>query len=443
MQLTSVQTGKLRFNSSPKEHADLKKWVLVYFLLLILEGALRKWILPFLSTPLLIVRDPVAIYILYKASKEGIMPKNAYVTAMVAVGIIASIAAMTFGHRNIFVTIYGARTLLLHFPLIFVIGRVLSQADVIRIGKLVLYMTTPMAFLIAAQFYSPQSAYVNRGVGGDIEGAGFSGALGFMRPPGTFSFTNGTTLFFSLAAVFIFYFWLYPHLVKKYVLIAATVGLAAAIPLSISRALFFQVLVTGFFVVMAMTKKPKYLGKVLMAVIGIFVVFIILSNYSFFNTATEAFTNRFEGANETEGGMKGVVGERYFGGMLRGIITAVDIPFFGYGLGIGTSAGAMMMTGQIALQMGEDEWGRITGEMGLLLGLILILIRLSFSFKLFRESYKKLEAGDLLAWILVSFTLTSLPQGQWAQPTALGFCVIICGLNIAALKRPVKSFRSS
>ena len=32
-----------------------------YFWLLIFEGALRKWVLPGLSNPLLIVRDPVAI----------------------------------------------------------------------------------------------------------------------------------------------------------------------------------------------------------------------------------------------------------------------------------------------------------------------------------------------------------------------------------------------
>ncbi len=38
----------------------LKKLFWAYFLLLIFEGALRKWILPQFSAPLLLVRDPIA-----------------------------------------------------------------------------------------------------------------------------------------------------------------------------------------------------------------------------------------------------------------------------------------------------------------------------------------------------------------------------------------------
>ena len=36
---------------------NLKRLIWVYFILLVFEGALRKWFLPGLSTPLLIVRD--------------------------------------------------------------------------------------------------------------------------------------------------------------------------------------------------------------------------------------------------------------------------------------------------------------------------------------------------------------------------------------------------
>ncbi len=35
----------------------LKKGIWLYFFLLLFEGALRKWVLPSLSAPLLIVRD--------------------------------------------------------------------------------------------------------------------------------------------------------------------------------------------------------------------------------------------------------------------------------------------------------------------------------------------------------------------------------------------------
>jgi hypothetical protein len=45
---------------------NLKKGIWLYFLLLIFEGALRKW-LPFCLTPLLVIRDPLAIYLLFTA----------------------------------------------------------------------------------------------------------------------------------------------------------------------------------------------------------------------------------------------------------------------------------------------------------------------------------------------------------------------------------------
>src|SRR5690606_20856043 len=118
---------------------------------------LRKWVLPGLSTPLLIVRDPVAIWLLITAMSRGLLRFNLYLTSMIAIGIIASIATLLVGHGNLFVTLFGARTFLLHFPLIFVIGSVFNRDDVIKIGKVTLWIAIPMALLIALQFYSPQS----------------------------------------------------------------------------------------------------------------------------------------------------------------------------------------------------------------------------------------------------------------------------------------------
>ena len=82
----------------------------------------------------------------------------------------------------------------------FAIGAIFTVDDVIKVGKVTLWISIPMAVLIGLQFYSPQSAWVNRGVGGDESGAGFTGALGYFRPPGTFSFTNGNAFFFALVS---------------------------------------------------------------------------------------------------------------------------------------------------------------------------------------------------------------------------------------------------
>jgi len=43
-----------------------------------------------------------------------------------------------------------------------------------------------------------------------------------------------------------------------------------------------------------------------------------------------------------------------------------------------------------------------------------------------------LSVGDFLPWILTSYCFLTVPQGQWAQPTTLGFSVFVAGLTIAA-----------
>ncbi|WP_246539126.1 hypothetical protein [Litoribacter ruber] len=419
----------------------LKQAIWAYFLLLIFEGALRKWFLPSLATPLLAIRDPIALWLVVKSMQRGLLPSNIYLTGAVFIGTIGVFSATFLGHGSLPVAIYGARILLIHFPLIFVIGSIFDQDDVIKIGKATLVIAIPMAFLITLQFYSPQSAWVNRGIGGDMEGAGFSGAMGYMRPPGTFSFTNGLTLFYSLVASFVFYFWLNTQNIHKLVLLGATLGLFAAIPLSISRSLFFTVGVIMIFTLFAVTKKPEYIGKTIGAVIGLLFALVVLSQVSFFQTATEAFTNRFDTANNTEGGVEGVLLDRYLGGLVGAILgkNNESLPFFGYGQGMGTNVGSMLLTGKSKFLIAEGEWGRLIGEFGPFFGMALIFIRISLSAKISLASFAALKRGDLLPWILLSLMLLVFPQGQWAQPTSLGFSTLIVGLVIASLNKPQTS----
>ena len=412
----------------------LKNGIWAYYLLLIFEGALRKWIFPGLSMPLLVVRDPLALWLVLLCWREGLLPKNGFLTAMVFVASVSVVTTIFLGHGNAAVAIYGARILLFHFPMIFVLASVFTREDVLQMGKMTLLISIPMTLLIAAQFFSPQSAFVNRGLGGDAEGGGFSGALNFMRPPGTFSFTNGVTLFYNLTSTFIFYFWLNPKGINRLLLIGATLALFASIPLSISRGLFFQVALTLVFTLLAVSRMPKYMGKMIMAIIGGAIVLAFLSNASAFQTAFGAFSARFETANEVEGGLQGVLIDRYMGGMFGALAESGDKPFFGYGLGMGTNVGAMLLTGKQIFLIAEGEWGRLIGEMGPLLGLAVIIIRVSLTTRIAFAAYRKMIAGDLLPWILASFGLMNLAQGGWAQPTSLGFGTLIGGLMMASLK---------
>ena len=383
----------------------------------------------------MIIRDPIALLLILYSWKEDLLSPNIFLAGSILLGITGFFTALFFGHGNLFVALFGARIFLLHFPVIFVIGRVFNKEDVIKVGKVILWISIPMTCLTIFQFYSPQSAWVNRGVGGDLNGAGFNGgALGYFRPPGTFSFTNGNTLFYSLVACFVFYFWINPKWINRILLISGSICLFIAIPISISRTLFFQVVLSLAFASLALMSHPKYLGRLVVAILASTVVIILLSKMPLFSTALEAFSVRFENASEYEGGLKGTLGNRFLGSMTGSFSNFADLPFFGYGMGMGTNAGSQLLTGKVDFLIAEEEWPRLIGEMGTLLGIFAILIRVGLSIKITAACYRKLKLNESLAWMVLSFEILLLIKGQLGQPVSLGFFTLGGGLVIAALK---------
>jgi hypothetical protein len=423
-------------------HYKLKVGIWLYIFLLLFEGALRKWVLPFLATPLLVVRDPIAIWCIYVAFKQNVLQRNIYLMVIIPVSTISIYTSILFGHGSLLVALYGVRALLIHFPFLFVIGKVFTRSDVIKVGKVMLLIAIPMTVLIALQFYSPQSAWVNRAVGGSDEGAGFSGIDGFFRPPGTFSFTNGVTLFYSLIGCFVYFFWLNPKLINRLLLIAGTVCLIFSIPLSVSRGLLFTLIIIALFFVTGTARNPKYWSKILVAIFGLIFLFIILSQLSVFQKATEVLAHRFEDANSAEGGASGTQ-NRYLS-EITGVFDKLDqVPFWGFGAGFFTNVGTLITSGKIIAGISEGEISRMVFELGVLLGFTVVLIRFSLVIDLLRKSFQKLSAGDLLPWILFGFAALQGPQANWAQPTSLGFSILINGLVFASLNSEFKRFKGS
>lgn len=434
-------TNYLNLNelTSGEPYALYRKAIWIYLFLLVFEGALRKWFLPSLATPLLLVRDPIAIWLTIVGWQKGWL-NNGYVRTMMIVTTLSFFLTLAVGHHNLIVALFGWRIYFFHFPMIFVMGKVLSRADLLKMGQFLLWLSIPMTVLIVIQFYSSQTAWVNLGVGGEGT-AGFGGALGYMRPPGTFSFTSGYVAFQEIVGcLLLYYLVMNDTLSEKYrfsngVLVLLVACYLLTIPMSISRTHFFQTCVFLLFLGVAAARKAKLKSRFLKFVVITLVVGFILSMVGIADTGIDAFTARFEGANKAEGGMEGVVGNRYLGGLWRGLM-GFDIPVFGYGLGLGTNVGAHLMGGNMYSFgfNGEVEWERIVGECGLIIGWVIIGGRLLLSLKLWKMAYHLLvKRYDLLPWMLSAGMMLTLPQGQWAIPTNLGFCILFGGFTLAAL----------
>jgi hypothetical protein len=187
MNLANPQSAQA---GAPDPYRTIRRLIWLYFFLLVYEGALRKWIVPSLANPLLIVRDPVVILIYALSVSKGVFPEEAFVGWTIGLGALTFLMSLVTGTGNLFVSLYGWRTDFLHLPLIFLMAKILTPADVRKLCLAILITAVPMALLVMAQFKAGPTAWVNVGVGGG-EGGQLDVGFGKIRPPGTFPLPTG------------------------------------------------------------------------------------------------------------------------------------------------------------------------------------------------------------------------------------------------------------
>jgi len=406
-----------------------------YFWLVIFEGAIRKWILPGLSTPLLVVRDPIAIMALILGwAYLTRRPWAGWVGWFFAIGGIGVFLALIVGHRDLIIALYGARILWLHLPMIFLFAAVFSRDDVYAFAKATAFVAIPMVVLIAMQYSLPQSHFLNVEPGGE-EGAGFGGALGKFRPPGTFSFTNGLAEFYALAAACVVGLVISgPRPLPKWIWLSAA-SLLAALPISISRGLLFKYVVVAVAAVASSVLAGRNIKNLLLGALILTVAGLAASRLTVVQDAQRAFEARWESATETEGGEEGVQGvlEKRVGGSTVGAVAnAFDAPLLGHGIGLGTNVGAMRASGKRRFLIGEGAWPATIGELGPLLGLLLLGVRVAFGVWLLARAWTQAKLGNALPLVLGGFAVVLVVMGGTAQPTSLGFLVVGAGLMLAA-----------
>jgi hypothetical protein len=422
---------------SPAPLTKLKVLVWTYFWLLLLEGALRKWLLPQFSAPLLVIRDPIVLLIYFYAHQQRIVPREPlfrFLIFQAVAGLMLMIAQFVLLDLPPFVLLYGYRTLFLHFPLIFLLPHIFTLDDVTRLGKWLLLLSMPMAALMAYQFNSPIDAWINRTVGmtGTFQ---LAAALGKIRPPGTFSFITGPVAFFSLVTAFlgvglVTRRTLYP----RWLLAGAAISIGLAVAVSGSRATILSgaiVVLAWIFGAVAGQRVSNAIGNSLIIVL---VAVFVLGQIDSFQEGKEVLNERFELGRGVEAAGGGIAG-RFLNELIFPLKVLPDIPFFGAGLGLGTNVGATLLTGKMQFLISEGEWGRIFLEMGPLFGILFVGFRIALALRLGKESLRSAKAGNLLPLVLFSACAVNLFSGQIAQPTTLGFTVLGAGLCWTALRQ--------
>lgn len=163
---------------------------------------------------------------------------------------------------------------------------------------------------------------------------------------------------------------------------------------------------------------------------------LIVVQTPIFKIGLNVLTTRFnEVAWVTEKSIGAGIVDRIFGDFLESFEILGEAPFLGYGLGVGTNAGAKFLTGENGVYLlHEGEWSRVFLESGPILGVAFIAWRCGIVGWLGLLCLRSVKQGDTLPLLLFSSAFLPMISGQFGQPTIMGFVVFSTGLALAARK---------
>jgi hypothetical protein len=417
---------------------SIRRLVYLYFFLLVIEGALRKWIVPQFSNPLLLVRDPVVLAIYFLAWRARVFPHNTFILSLAIIGILSWIVSIFVldpylpMSRILLVTAYGFRSNFLQLPLIFIFASVFDADEVRKIGWWILVGMIPMSLLMALQFHSAPDSFINRTVGLG-EGEQITAGGGKIRPPGTFSFISGPIHYVTGAAAFILYGCLRRATYRGWLLLGAGCSVLLAIVISGSRSLVVSVMLVVLSLAIVLLIRPDAVNRFGRVLILLVIALLILSRLPIVHEGLGILSSRFtESAEAAETTITSGLIQRTLSGFTEGLGHLGHAPIFGFGLGVGTSGGAAFLMGHSTFLLSENEWTRIIFESGPILGLAFLLWRTLLTIYLGFVSLRALTRAEILPLLLFSAGFLIILNGQLGQPTSLGFAVVLNGLCLAS-----------
>lgn len=405
----------------------IRRLILFYCLLWVFEGALRFWVLPSLQGPLTLIRDPLVIVIYMLALQARVFPMNGYVAVSLLLALVSFPIAILAGHGNVTVAVYGLRANWLHLPLIFVIAKVLSGQDLRLILRWSLILAVPMAFLAVRQFQSPNGSFINQG--------GMHTHYGTVRPAGTFSFVSAMVYFMTLVAGSLAWRLIQPARTWGLMVLVSSAALVVMVSVSGSRTAVVSVGVVGLLALVTAFGKTKKTARLLFGLVLVGLAAAFISSAEMIETGIDQLGRRFDDAS----GGKNVFQsswERFAMSTMAPLGRAFDRGMGGEGLGFGTNVAGLMLSGnRRAFLVGESEWDRLVGELGPILGMIFIVLRLGMVIEMTKLAWRLgVTQGEPLPLLLFGVAALPMLSGQWGVASLQGFASISAGLFFLSAK---------
>jgi hypothetical protein len=186
-----------------------KALVGLFFLLVVVDGALRKWVFPQFETILLLLKGGVLLvgYAVYAQERNPLaLPRpvrNTWVPLLlVGYGFVVLLQAFNLNQPNFIVPAIGVKAHLNYVPLVILLPALLAEVTERQIRRFLwgytLFLFVPVAALCVYQFFQPATAWINQYV---REMQTIAQVAGHPRVTGTFSFMGSLSPYLRLNAL--------------------------------------------------------------------------------------------------------------------------------------------------------------------------------------------------------------------------------------------------
>ena len=407
-------------------------------LVIIFEGAIRKWVAESSTLPLILLRDLLAAYTVGRAFTHGHLRRQPQLTLFMLAWSCCVIGwgllQLVLGESNFAVLTIGLRFWLLYlwFALAAAVG--MSERDYVAALRVLLATLVLMAPLAVLQHFSPPGAFVNRSL--DVDEADiFVVIAGVVRTTGTFSFTSGFTIFVGLCAPFALGAFEARKRKPVHVLVALIL-FGALVTCSLVSGARASVIYIGAMLVLFLLGNLLFAplrrkGWSLLAAFFVALTVAILAYV--FQGAIEATQERFAVAAQNEDLL-----ERITSIFLGEADLADKMNWLGAGIGIGSNlAQYVQFSSRTVFVYGETEAARTLLEGGLL-GVLFVLLKFAVIVgglaRALLLSLKTQAVFPSLVWTAIALALVSWPA--IGQLSANGLLGILLALGLLSQRYP-------
>jgi hypothetical protein len=348
------------------------------FAWLLIEGAMRKWVLPQYQAPILLLKDfaLMAAYAGYLIAPKNRVPEEDKLKQMKLIcGLFALycvIEILNPNLPNVAVGLYGLKNYLMYIPLIFIIPQVFQTRQ--QLNKFLFWAaiaSIPVFLLALYQFTQPPTAWINQyvshEVGEEAVASRFGEAgegefrYGRARVASTFSYLSGLTTYLLFMVPLLGGMLLSAQNRSR----ATTITLAAlvlgfgAVFTTGSRSTFLISAIAAPLMIFIGSAKGILPRDIALRLGGLSVLFA-LAVFFLFGNAAEALLYRAQTTSDSE--------SRFLSPFVDTIGAFSSTPLFGMGVGSNSNAAGMLGGADLYWLKGsfhEVESARIMQDLGL------------------------------------------------------------------------------